>query len=277
VLPAFFIYAALYLYPVLSNFRYALTKWDGIVEPEFVGLRNLQNLFTNDDLFLKVFGNNLEFTFLVVIFQTAFSLLFATYLIKNTRGSIALRTLYFFPTVLSSVSVAMIWLFLYDPNYGGINVVFNKIGLDAFALNWLGSETSALRAIAFTQVWFHTGQMMVVYIAGLQQIPQELFEAAQVDGASRWQQFKAVTWPMALPTTAVVMAYTTIQSFIAFDLVYAMTQGGPNNSTNIFVTLVYLTAFNEFRFGYAAMQSIILVFFILGLTALQKRILKERY
>jgi len=142
VLPAFFIYAALYLYPVLSNFRYALTKWDGIVEPEFVGLRNLQNLFTNDDLFLKVFGNNLEFTFLVVIFQTAFSLLFATYLIKNTRGSIALRTLYFFPTVLSSVSVAMIWLFLYDPNYGGINVVFNKIGLDAFALNWLGSETS---------------------------------------------------------------------------------------------------------------------------------------
>lgn len=277
MLPAFFIYAALYLYPVLSNFRYALTKWDGIVEPEFVGLRNLQNLFTNDDLFLKVFGNNLEFTFLVVIFQTAFSLLFATYLIKNTRGSIALRTLYFFPTVLSSVSVAMIWLFLYDPNYGGINVVFNKIGLDAFALNWLGSETSALRAIAFTQVWFHTGQMMVVYIAGLQQIPQELYEAAQVDGASRWQQFKAVTWPMALPTTAVVMAYTTIQSFRAFDLVYSMTQGGPNNSTNIFVTLVYLTAFNEFRFGYAAMQSIILVFFILGLTALQKRILKERY
>lgn len=277
ILPAFLIYAVLYLYPVLSNFRYALTKWDGIVEPEFVGLRNLQNMLTNDDLFLKVFGNNLEFTFLVVIFQTGFSLLFATFLLKNSRGSIALRTLYFFPTILSSVSVAMIWLFLYDPNFGGINVVFKSIGLDAFALNWLGSETSALRAIAFTQVWFHTGQMMVVYIAGLQQIPQELYEAAQVDGASRWQQFKAVTWPMALPTTAVVMAYTTIQSFRAFDLVYAMTQGGPNNSTNIFVTLVYLTAFNEFRFGYAAMQSIILVFFILGLTALQRRILRERY
>ena len=229
------IYAALYLYPVISNFRYALTKWDGIVEPEFVGLRNLQNLFTNDDLFLKVFGNNLEFTFLVVIFQTGLSLLFATFLLKNSRGSIALRTLYFFPTILSSVSVAMIWLFLYDPNYGGINVVFNKIGLDTFALNWLGSETSALRAIAFTQVWFHTGQMMVVYIAGLQQIPQELYEAAQVDGASRWQQFKAVTWPMALPTTAVVMAYTTIQSFRAFDLIMVMTNStaGPNNSTNI--------------------------------------------
>lgn len=234
-------------------------------------------MLTNDDLFYKVLGNNVEFSFLVVVFQTAFSLLFATFLVKNTRTTIALRTLYFFPTILSSVSVAMIWLFLYDPNYGGVNVIFKKIGLDAFALNWLGSETSALRAIAFTQIWFHTGQMMVVYIAGLQQIPQELYEAAQMDGASRWQQFKKVTWPMALPTTAVVMAYTTIQSFRAFDLVYAMTQGGPNNSTNIFVTLVYLTAFNEFRFGYAAMQSIIMIIFILGITALQRRILRERY
>jgi raffinose/stachyose/melibiose transport system permease protein len=171
----------------------------------------------------------------------------------------------------------MVWQFLYEPNLGPINVFLNAIGLDFLALNWLGSETVTLRAIAFTQVWFHTGQMMVVYIAGLQQIPQELYEAAEVDGASRWQQFKSVTWPMALPTTAVVMAYTTIQSFRAFDLVYAMTQGGPNNSSSILVTLIYLTAFNEFRFGYAATQSIYLVIFILGLTALQRRILRTRY
>ena len=93
------------------------------------------------------------------------------------------------------------------------------------AIKWLGESRYALYAIAITQVWFHTGQMVVIYVAGLQQIPAELYEAAEVDGASRWQQFKSITWPMALPTTAVVVAYTPIKSFRAFDLVYSMNQG----------------------------------------------------
>jgi raffinose/stachyose/melibiose transport system permease protein len=276
-LPALSLYVFLFLIPVLNNLRYALTKWDGIEAPEFVGLDNFKKLATDDDLATKVLGNNIEFMFWVVIFQTGFALLFATYLVKNTRSTLFFRTLFFFPTILSSVSVAMIWLFLYDPNYGAINTTFKKIGLDAFALNWLGSENSALYAIIFVQVWFHTGQMMVIYIAGLQQIPAELYEAANVDGASRWQQFKSVTWPMALPTSAVVVAYTTIQSFRAFDLVYATTQGGPNNETSILTTMIFQTAFNEFRFGYAASQSIIMVIMIFLITGLQKRILRTRY
>ena len=140
----------------------SFTRWDRITEPEPVGLSNFINLLTNDDLFYKVLGNNLRFTFLVVIFQTTLSLIFAVFLVKNSRINIALRTLYFFPTILSSVSVGMIWLFMYDPNFGSVNLFFNKIGLENFALNWLGDEGSALYAIAFSQVWFHTGQMMVI-------------------------------------------------------------------------------------------------------------------
>ena len=229
--------------------------------------------------FYKTLGNNIEFTFLVVLFQTSLALLFAVYLVKNTKTNIALRTLYFFPTILSSVSVGMIWLFLYDPNFGAINLFFTKVGLPSFALNWLGSESSALYAIAFTQVWFHTGQMMVVYIAGLQQIPKELYEAAEVDGASRWKQFTKITWPMAMPTTLVVMAYTTIQSFRAFDLIMVMTNStaGPNNSTSIFSTLVYFTLFNELRLGYAAAQTIFMVATMLLITWLQRRAFKGRY
>ena len=242
-LPAAIIFTLFYFVPFIANLRYSLTKWDRITDPEFVGIRNFVNLLTNDDLFYQVLGNNLKFTFLVVVFQTVFSLIFALFLIKNTRANIALRTLFFLPTILSSVSVGMIWLFMYDPNFGAINLFFNKLGLESFALNWLGSEGSALYAIAFTQVWFHTGQMMVIYIAGLQQIPQELYEAADMDGATRWQQFRYVTWPMSIPTTIVVMAYTTIQSFRAFDLIFSMTQGGPGNSTNIFAVLI--TAFEE--------------------------------
>ena len=277
--PALFLFLAFYLYPALQNLQFATRRWDGITPPESVGFRNFTNLLTNDDLFYKTLGNNLEFTFLVVLFQTAFSLLFAIYLVNNSKVNVFLRTLYFFPTILSSVSVGMIWLFLYDPNFGAINLFLNNIGLKSFALNWLGSESIALYAIAFSQVWFHTGQMMVVYIAGLQQIPKELYEAAEVDGASRWKQFTSVTWPMAMPTTLVVMAYTTIQSFRAFDLIMVMTNStaGPNNSTNIFSTLVYFTLFNELRLGYAAAQTIFMVITMLLITWLQRRAFGRRY
>ncbi len=276
-LPAAILFGLFYFVPFIANLRYSLTKWDRITEPEFVGFRNFVNLLTNDDLFYKVLGNNLKFTFLVVLFQTLFSLIFALFLVKNTRANIALRTLFFFPTILSSVSVGMIWLFMYDPNFGAINLFFNRIGLEGFALNWLGSESSALYAIAFTQVWFHTGQMMVIYIAGLQQIPQELYESAEMDGATRWQQFRHVTWPMSIPTTIVVMAYTTIQSFRAFDLIFSMTQGGPNNSTNIFAVLIYQTVFSELRIGYAATQSIFFILVLVVVTVLQRKFLSSRY
>ena len=276
-LPAAIIFAGFYFVPFIANLRYSLTRWDRITEPEFVGFRNFINLLTNDDLFYKVLGNNLRFTFLVVLFQTLFSLIFAIFLVKNTRANIALRTLFFFPTILSSVSVGMIWLFMYDPNFGAINLFFTRLGLEGFALNWLGSESSALYAITFTQVWFHTGQMMVIYIAGLQQIPQELYEAAEMDGASRWQQFRSVTWPMSIPTTIVVMAYTTIQSFRAFDLIFAMTQGGPNNSSNIFAVLIYQTVFSELRIGYAATQSIFFIIVLVFVTLLQRKFLNSRY
>jgi len=276
-LPAAIIFTGFYFVPFIANLRYSLTRWDRITEPEFVGFRNFINLLTNDDLFYKVLGNNLRFTFLVVLFQTLFSLIFAIFLVKNSKTNIALRTLFFFPTILSSVSVGMIWLFMYDPNFGAINLFFTRLGLEGFALNWLGSESSALYAITFTQVWFHTGQMMVIYIAGLQQIPQELYEAAEMDGASRWQQFRNVTWPMSIPTTIVVMAYTTIQSFRAFDLIFAMTQGGPNNSSNIFAVLIYQTVFSELRIGYAATQSIFFIFVLVFVTLLQRKFLNSRY
>lgn len=272
--PALIMYSALYLYPALSNLVYSTQKWDGVTKPEFVGLKNFIHLLTDDDLFLKVLGNNIRFTIIVVIAQTGFALLFATFLTKNTKTNIFLRTVYFFPTILSSVSVGLIWTFLYDPNYGFINATLKAVGLDNLALNWLGDSKYSLYAVAVTQVWFHTGQMVVIYIAGLQQIPAELYEAAEVDGATRWQQFKYVTWPMALPTTAVVVAYTTIQTFRAFDLIYAMTQGGPLNSSDLLVTLVYNTAFVGYKFGYAATQTIFLVLLVMLVTWLQRRVLR---
>ena len=271
VLPALLIYSFLYLYPALSNLLYATQKWDGITTPEFTGLRNMTFLLTQDDLFRKALNNNLRFMLVVVIFQTGFALLFATFLLKNSKTNVFLRVVFFFPTILSSVSVGIIWTFLYDPNYGSITSFFKALGLEAYAQLWLGNERITLYSIALTQVWFHTGQMIVIYVAGLQQIPIDLYEAAEVDGASRWQQFKGVTWPMALPTTAVVVAYTTIQTFNAFDLIFAITGGGPSYASEILVTQIYNTAFISQKFGYASAQSIVLVVLVLFITWLQRR------
>jgi raffinose/stachyose/melibiose transport system permease protein len=274
VLPALVIYSFLYLYPALSNLLYATQKWDGITTPEFTGLRNMTFLLTQDDLFRKALSNNLRFMLVVVIFQTGFALLFATFLLKNSKTNVFLRVVFFFPTILSSVSVGIIWTFLYDPNYGSITAFFKALGLESYAPLWLGNERITLYSIALTQVWFHTGQMIVIYVAGLQQIPKDLYEAAEVDGASRWQQFKGVTWPMALPTTAVVVAYTTIQTFKAFDLIFAMTGGGPSYASEILVTQIYNTAFISQKFGYASAQSIVLVVLVLFITWLQRKTLR---
>ena len=276
-IPAFAVYTFLYLYPAIQNLAYSFERWDGVTKPQFVGLHNFTYLATNDDLFRKIVGNNIRFTLIVVIFQTAFSLLFATFLLRNTKTTIFLRVIYFFPTILSSVSVGLIWTFLYNPNFGFLNASLKAIGLNKFALNWLGDGKYSLYAIAVTQVWFHTGQMVIIYVAGLQQIPADLYEAAEVDGATRWQQFKNITWPMALPTTAVVVAYTTIQTFRAFDLVYSMTQGGPLNSSDLIVTSIYNTAFSSFKYGYASAQSIVLIVVVLLVTWLQRRTLRIDY
>ena len=271
VLPALLLYVVFFVGPTLFALQYSITDWDGI-SPSFgyVGTANYTELFTDDTIFRRALGNNLRFVLVVVVLQTVLSLLFAMLLVRNTRGSILLRALFFFPTILSSVSVAFVWSFVYDPNGG----LLQEIGVPGPAQGWLGSEDTALYALAVTQVWFHTGQMLVVFVAGLQAIPAELYEAAELEGASGWQSFRHVTWPLVAPATAIVLAYTTIQSFKAFDLVFAMTQGGPNYSTEILATLIYNTAFVNFRFGYAAAESVVFMVLV-GLVAwLQRRALR---
>lgn len=272
VLPAAIFFAAFYLYPAVMTLRYSVTDWDGYSpDIRFVGLSNFTRLFTTDIIFQQALGNTLRFMLVVVILQTFFSLMLALLLVRNTRGTIALRTLYFFPTILSSVSVGLIWLFIYDPYFGLINETLRRVGADGVQPNWLGNPAIALYALALTQVWFHVGQMMVIYVAGLQQIPAEVFEAASVDGAGTWDKFRRITWPLLLPTTVLVMAYTTMQSFRAFELVWSMTQGGPEGATEILATLIYKTGLLNFQIGMATAQSVIFMLLILSVFWIQRR------
>jgi raffinose/stachyose/melibiose transport system permease protein len=270
-LPALALYVFFFAIPALQAVQYAVTDWDGFsAEYNFVGLDNFRTALTADDLFRNAVVNNLKFMLVVVIAQTLLSLLFAIFLTKNTRSSIALRALFFFPTILASVSVAFIWKFIYDPNFGLINQTLDAVGLEGLKSPFLGDDAKAIFFVAITQVWFHVGQMMVVYVAGLQQVPQELYESARVDGASRWHEFRYVTWPMVAPATAIVLAYTMIQAFKAFDLILGLGGNPPKASLDILSTRIYTTFANS-QFGYAAAESILFMILIVLVTWLQRR------
>lgn len=275
-LPGLVLYSLFFLYPTISALFYSFTDWDGLSAAfQFVGIDNYTRAFTGDSIFQKTIGNNLKFMLTVVVFQTLVALAFALIVIKNTKTNVFLRALYFFPTILSSVSVAFIWAFIYDPSMGILNQVLGLVGLDFLAQNWLGNSNIAIYSLAVTQVWFHAGQMLIIFVAGLQAIPEELYEVAKIEGASKWQTFKSVTWPLLAPSATIVVAYTTIQSFKAFDLVFAMTGGGPNNSTEIIATYIYDVAFKSYQFGYASSISIIFMAIIALITYLQFKALRS--
>jgi raffinose/stachyose/melibiose transport system permease protein len=273
-LPALTLYVIFFAYPTLQGVQYSITNWDGFsADWIYVGLDNFVNIFTNDDLFKNALANNIKFMVVVVLLQTAFSLLLAVFLAKNSRGSIPLRALFFFPTILSSISVAFVWRFVYDPNFGLANQFLGAIGLDSLQSSYLGNETAAIYWVALSQVWFHTGQVMVIFIAGLQSVPKELYEAAEIDGADKWQQFRSVTWPMIAPATAIVVAYTTVQSFKAFDLILGLGGNPPKPSLDILSTRIF-TTFSNSEFGYAAAESLVFMALILVVTVTQRRLLK---
>ena len=281
--PALVIFVIFFAIPTLQAFQYAITDWDGYsADFKQVGVSNFVTAITGDYLFTGAALNNVKFLFVVVIVQTLFSLVLAMAVLKNSRMNVALRALFFFPTILSSVSVAFVWKFIYDPTFGLGNAVFAGVAkipslvgihVDPVQLSYLGDAGSAIFWVAIAQCWAHIGQMMVIYVAGLQSIPAELYEAAEVDGASRWQRFTAITWPQVGPATSIVMAYTIVQSFKAFDLILGLSGIPPKASMDILSTRIYTTFANS-QYGYAAAQSIIFMILIAVVTGLQRRGLK---
>ncbi len=277
IIPALLIYGVFYVYPTVLSLFYSITDWDGVSPAfNFVGLKNFINLFTNDTIFIKSLTNNVKFTLSASILQFLFSLGLALLLIKNTKSNVFFRALYFFPTILASVSVGFIWTFLYAPNIGPIDQLLKSLGLEWMIQDWLGDKSIAIYSIAVVKAWFHVGQMIVIFVAGLQAIPKQFYEVAKIEGASALQTFRRVTWPMIAPAATIVVAYTTIQTFKAFDLIYTMTRGGPNYSTEIIATNIYNVAFRSNKFGYAAAQSIIFLVIIGAITFLQFKLV-DRY
>jgi len=274
LLPALFVYGLFLAVPAIAALAMSVTDWRGPAggDPSFVGLRNFTRLATDDPIFSRAFGNNVKFTLTVLVAQTLLSLLLALMLVKNTRINVFYRVLFFVPTIISSVSVALAWVLMYDSEIGALNAVLEGVGLPGYS--WLGNRGTAIFSLAFVQFWQHTGQVMIIFVAGLQAIPRELYEAAELEGATRWQNFRHITLPLLAPAAAIVVAYTTIQSFRAFDLVIALTDGGPANATEILSTWIYHNAFLNNTYGYASAGAVIFMIILGALTALQFRLLR---
>lgn len=268
-LPAVVLYVVFFAGPTLQAFQYSVTDWDGI-SAQFanVGTGNFSRIATGDDLFRGALTNNIKFLLVVVIAQTALSLLLALLLQRNSRSSTALRALFFLPAILSSVSVAFVWKFMYDPNFGLINQTLSAVGLDSFQASFLGNPQTAIYWVGLTQVWAHAGQLMVIFIAGLQQIPAELYEAAELDGAGAWRKTWHVTLPMLTPTIFFNLVLGVIGAFQYFTTAFVLARGGegPAGSLLFYALLIYRNAFSYFKMGYASALSWLLFAFVFLLT-----------
>lgn len=252
--------------PVVAGFLISFTNWNILLPPKWVGLDNYQALALQD-LPHKVLRNTLYYTLFNVPLNMALALAAALLLNLRLRWVSFYRAVYFLPVVSSTVAASLIWGWLYSPNFGPINYALGLIGVDGPA--WLGSTTWAMPAVILMSVWKGFGTNMLIFLAGLQGIPQEMHEAAMIDGANRWQRFWRVTWPLLTPTTFFVLVISCIVSFQVFEQVFVMTDGGPAYATTVLGLFIYLNAFRYNNMGYAAAAAYILFALILAITLMQ--------
>jgi multiple sugar transport system permease protein len=258
---------------VAASFFMSFTQWDIVSPPEWVWLDNYITLW-HSDLFWEVFRNTLYFILLVVPLSVGCSLALA--LVANTglKGITFFRTAYFLPVVSSMIAVALVWSWIYNPEYGLLNYLLQLLfGVRGPA--WLDSTSWALPAMAIVTVWKGLGYSMVIFLAGLQNIPQDLYHAATIDGAGVWKRFRHITLPMLSPTTFFVIVITLINSFQVFEQTYVLTKGGPANSTLTMSYYIYQNAFQYFQMGKAAAISYVLFAAVFTVTLVQFRIQKR--
>ena len=277
--PAIILLIIFLLAPFLMAVGLAFTDQRLIPNPnlptQFIGLRNFVRML-EDEAFLRGLVNNFYFTIVVVPLQTSLALLLAILVNQKLKGMNIFRTIYFSPVVTTMVVVAIIWTFLYNPGEGLINkfiqmVTFGRLG----PYNWLKDTALVFPAIMLLSIWQGVGFQMVIYLAGLQEIPTPLYEAAEVDGANKLQQFFYITLPQLRNTTIFVVLATTILAFKLFTQVEVMTKGGPQNASMTTIVHVVHQGWGQLKVGYASAISIAFFLIVLGVSLLQRYFLRE--
>ena len=259
----FFIFTA---FPVVAAIGLAFYDYDLLFGREFNGLQNFRDL-ANDDVFRAAVVNTFYFTLVSVPLSVVLGLGAALLVNQALRGVVIFRTIYLLPYVTVFVAVALVWRWIYLPEVGLMNTMLGWVGIDG--PNWLTSTTWAMPALIIMSVWKSFGYNMVIFLAGLQAIPQHLYDAAKVDGATAWKRFVHITLPMLSPTTLFVMVISFIGSFQVFDQALVMTNGGPGTSTTTLVLYIYQAGFQSYKMGYASAIALVLFVVVAAVTAIQ--------
>jgi sn-glycerol 3-phosphate transport system permease protein len=262
LLPSVVLLALFTLWPMASSLWSALFYADlAHPDPEWAGLANFQTLFA-DDHFRQALRNTLIFAVGTIPLTVALALFLATQLNRKLKSVSLLRAAFFYPTMLPLVSAATIWNFMYNPLYGPINLAVKAFG--GAPQTFLGSATLALPAIMFVSIWKDAGYFMLFYLAGMQNLPSDVYEAAEIEGAGRWYQFRWITFPLLMPTTLFVATISFINAFKTVDQIYVMTSGGPDNATSLLLYYIFEQTFAFFNKGIGAAASVILILILLA-------------
>lgn len=270
--PSLALFGLVYLYPVAYSAYVSVFEWDLMTPKRYVGLANYRDLWSPE--FGEVLVNTACYSGGVVVLALGLGLALALLLNDRSRLSAGLQACIFSSYIVSWVAVSLLWVWMLDPQYGLVTYGLRLVGLRP--VNWLGSPSVALWTLVLVTVWKTIGYPLVIYLAGLQAIPGDFYEAAALDGATGWKRFRFITWPLLSPTTLFLVVTLTIASFQGFDIVKIMTGGGPITSTMIYVFYIYEQAFQYFRLGRASAAVVIFFGLILLLTLLQWLVFRKR-
>jgi multiple sugar transport system permease protein len=279
ILPHFAFFLLFLAWPVVFGFWISFHHWE-IISPSkpFVGLENYQDLLT-DDIFFRSTWNTVRFAVFTVVAETVLGLAAALLVNQRFPGRLGVRIILFAPRVLSVATMAIVWQWLMNRDWGGLNYVLSLAGLEP--VNWLGDRILVVPSIAGATTWWVVGFAMIIYLAGLQGIPEQLYEAAKIDGATDWQQFRRITLPLLAPTTLFVVVTSFIAHMQVFGQVYAMTTGaglspgGPDFSSMSVVMYLYDNGFRYYRMGYASAMAFVLAAMIMVITVVQFKMLNK--
>ena len=275
ILPNFIGFLVFVLIPVVFSFVLAFMNWDGFNAMTFAAFDNFVEIF-KDRIFRQSLSQTFIYTFFNVLISAAAALGLAIILNTKLRGTTFFRSAIFFPYVASVVAVGAVWKAMFMRNGGPINLFLQLVGVAEEHLpGWLSSTDWALAGVIIVSIWKNMGYFMVIYLAAMQNIPSTLYEAAEIDGARKWQQFWRITFPMLTPSHFFVLMMLTINSFKTFDLIFALTEGGPGTATTLLSMYIYKESFSYWHYGKASAAAMILFLIVGTITILQFRVEKK--
>lgn len=275
------IYLAIVVAPLLYSFYYSFTDWNGFSKDyNYVGLDNFEKVF-HDPLFKNAIENTIIWMIAAIILPTVIGLGLALLLHEGIRLANVYKSLFYFPICLSLAIIGQIWLWIYQPRWGLLNLTLEELGLDQYTRAWLARPDSALYSVIAAWSWQQIGLGMVIFLAGLTAVPKDLTEAAQIDGANYRQSLRHVVVPLLRPATIVVIALSVINALKSFDIVFIMTKGGPFHESDTLAMMMYNESFQKYYMGYGSAISVVLFAVALVVVALyffwQMRALEMMY